>query len=362
MARRFFDPELCRAIREAKHGASDLDEMESNLRLAISRHRRPAHSPEAQSPEAHAAAFERFTCPPNLPEIGTREKSPGEKILADTLLRRGFPVRLEDRGLALCPGAMPEDAEFLAKLLRRLEPKPTKMTSLTCEVWNDRHFLITVAVDDPSLLDQFRRRVLFGRSVQSSGFIGSPVQDSHLMNSFEGFRRTHYGARFPLVYIEEGIALLVKVLPWVGVLTSMSCEGHLDRADRRDENHAIPRIWFYNDFHGEWCRLIFERLCGDLEIAGLWGFDSSGRRSDWLGCTWLATTTPPTCSEEQRHLFEQIQEMARRFFDPELCRVIRAAKEQATSLEDLADALNRGLADYQIRGGRLPNQAHRADR
>jgi len=349
MARRLFDPELCRAIREAKHSAGDFDEMERNLRRAIGRHCRPGRRPEAR-----AAAFERLSCLPNLPEIGTREKSPGEKVLADTLLRRGFPVRLEDRGLALCQGAMPEDVEFLTRLLRRLEPITT--TSVTCEVWNEHQLLTTVVVDDPWQLDQFRRRVLFGRSTRSSGFITAPVRESQLMNSFEGFRSTRYGARFPLERFEEGVALLVKVLPWVGVLTSMSCQGHLDRADRGGENQTLPRIWFYNEFHSEWCRLIFERLCGDLEIAPQWEFVNGGSGgNNWLGCLWLATTTPPASIEEQRHLFDQIQEIARRFFDPELCRVIREAKRQATSLDDLAYSLDRGLADFRLRGGRLPS-------
>lgn len=351
MARRLFDPELCRAIREAKRSASDFDELESKLRHAILKHRRPDRSIEAR-----AAAFDRLSCLPNLPESGTREKSAGEKILADTLLQRGFPVRLEDRGLALCEGAMQDDVEFLLRLLRRLEPVTER--SLACDVWIDHQLLTTVAVDDPWQLDQFRRRVLFGRTVRSSGMIGPPVQKSHLMNSFEGFRSTRFGARFPLMYLEEGVALLVKVLPWVGVLTSMSCEGHSDRGHRRDERDAVPRIWFYNHYHREWCRLIFERLCGDLEIAGLWRF-TAGSPTDWLGCIWHATSIPPTSREAQRHLFEQIQEIARRFFDPELCRVIREAKTRATSLEDLAVCLDCGLADFQRRTGRLPYQARR---
>ena len=354
MARRLFDPELCQAIREAKKGSHDLEDMKHRLHQAIRKHRR-----SRPTPADRAAAFDRIRCLPQLPEIGMREKSPGEKVLADTLLRRGFPVRLEDRGLVLCPGAMPEDVEFLGRLLRRLEPvaEPT----LTCDVWSGHRLVTTVAVDDPWQLDMFRRRVLFGRSTRSSGMIGPPVRETELMNSFDGFLRCRFGARFPLVYFEEGVALLVKVLPWVGVLTSMSCQGHLDRVDRLGEAAATPCIWFYNHFHSEWCRLIFERLCGDLEIARLWEFDSSGR-NHWLGCTWHASKTPPKSAGDQKVLFEQIQEIARRFFDPELCRVIREAKARATSLDDLAMCLDQGLADFQMNGGRLPFQADRARR
>jgi len=98
--------------------------------------------------------------------------------------------------------------------------------------------------------------------------------------------------------------------------------------------------------------------CGDLESVGLWRF-TAGHRTDWLGCIWHATSIPPTSREAQRHLFEQIQEIARRFFDPELCRVIREAKTRATSLEDLAECLDRSLADFQARTGRLPCQEYR---
>src|SRR5690606_11393476 len=88
MARRLFDPELCQAIREAKKGSRDLEDMKHRLHLAIRRHRRSRPTLADRS-----AAFDRIRCLPQLPEIGIREKSPGEKVLADTLLRRGFPVR-----------------------------------------------------------------------------------------------------------------------------------------------------------------------------------------------------------------------------------------------------------------------------
>jgi hypothetical protein len=343
MARRLFDPELCRVIREAKHGARDLEDLQNRLHSAIRNVRRTRPSIKERP-----ASFDRIRLLPGLPEIGTREKSPGEKALADTLLRRGFPVRLEDRGLALCPGAMPEDVEFLGRLLRRLETS-TK-ASENCNVWSGLDHLATVAVDDPGQLEQFRRKVLFGRSTRPSGMIGPPVRETAAINSFEGFRRCEFGARFPLQFIEEGVALLVKILPWVGVLTSMSCEGHLNRGDRRGEDAATPRIWFYNRYHSEWCRLVFERLCGDLEIARQWVFDNSGRE-DWLGCTWSATATPPVSLTERRLLFDQIQEMARRFFDPDLCRLIREAKSRAVSLDDLANCLDHALA---VHGMGLP--------
>jgi len=237
-------------------------------------------------------------------------------------------------------------------LLRRLETSTE--ASESCNVWSCRDHLATVAIDDPGQLEQFRRRVLFGRSTRPSGMIGPPVRETELMNSFEGFLRCRFGARFPLEYIEEGVALLVKVLPWVGVLTSMSCQGHLDRVDHRGEDPTVPRIWFYNQFHSEWCRLIFERLCGDLAIARLWQFDSSGH-NHWLGCTWSATTTPPESIGEQGDLFEQIQEIARRFFDPELCRIIRESKAKATSLDELAECLDRGIAAHRLGGGSIPD-------
>lgn len=83
----------------------------------------------------------------------------------------------------------------------------------------------------------------------------------------------------------------MKVLPWVGVLTSMSCEGHSDRGLRRDERDAVPRIWFYKRYHREWCRLVFERLaaisrssaCGDSrQGTGRTGWDASGTRPRFL--------------------------------------------------------------------------------
>jgi hypothetical protein len=300
------------------------------------------------TPNINANRSRPVLCLPDIPETGGRQKSEGEYLLADTLLRRGFPVCLEDRGLALCSGAMPEDVAFLTRLLR--QPRSGHVRSPSpLPVWHEEQKLLEVDIRDDGRLAAFRSRVLGGRTVTPSGMTGPPCRITDRMNSFEGFQDCRFGARFPLKFIEEGVALLVKVLPWVGVLTSMSCEGHLDQDRTSSAERAMPNIWFYSHYHAEWCRLIFERLCGDVEIAHDWRFEKSG--DGWLDNVWHASSQPPDSPLDQSRIFDRTQLMARRFFDPELCRRIRGAKQAAQNADDLAGSLDRALREFEQHGG-----------
>ena len=57
-----------------------------------------------------------------VPRRTSRQISLGEDWLADTLLRRGFPVVIENDGLRLCGGAWPEDVGFLEKKTASFDP------------------------------------------------------------------------------------------------------------------------------------------------------------------------------------------------------------------------------------------------
>lgn len=335
MARRFFDPELCRNIRKAKAGTSDLEDLKRRLDAVTFPCRHSANGGVTREPEeVHSSPPSPLL--PEIPEVGSRMRSLGEWTLADTLLRRGFPVRFEDRGLVLCPGAMEEDVKLLRRTLMRL--RPVRMHASQdfpkIDVWYGEQRLVGLPVDR-AYLTLLRETILVQDSRRRAGLTGPPCRGGRSHRDFAGFTRCRFGSRFPLRRLEDGIALLVKVLPWVGVMTSMSCEGHF----HEDKENTSPRLWFYSHYHSLWCEMLFNRLFGDLPIRQSWHFDHGETDGNWCSATWEASIEPPNTHEEQQFLFDQIQIMARRLFDPELCARIREAKSGCRGPENLVPRL-----------------------
>lgn len=290
--------------------------------------------------------------------MGRRNFTDGDRFFADTLLRRGFPVRFEERGLALCPGAMREDVEFLRRALngfRRAFPQTEQRRTGESDglgeeggalpfFYGEQHgpeHRDLIPTGHTAMLRRFQNRLLPAKPETVSGLTGSPIPGS-MDDNFDKFLRCRFGARVPVKGLESGTALLVKTLPWLGVLTSMSCHGHLreENTRRSDVDSTPPRLWFYSQYHSRWCEMIFNRLFQDLPIRESWVFHHGPEDGDWMSATWEAAQTPPENRREQQFLFDQIQLMARRLFDPELCERIRAVKLGATDMDDLERRLD----------------------
>src|SRR5690625_4299034 len=159
--------------------------------------------------------------------------------------------------------------------------------------------------------------------------------DSPGRYTWMGFKRNQFGARESLKNLEPGIALLVKVLPWFGVWTAMSCQGHL-----RKRNFNRPKLWFNGNFHGQWCKMVFEHLFRSWEFSKQWRFSWDAEGSGWCSAIWEARP-PLETKEEHKRCLEDIFFMARVLMLEGLSKRVRAAKAAVVRFEELKEALER---------------------
>lgn len=310
----------------------------------------------------------------NIPQSGGVEISPQVALLADTLLRRGFPVRVEPRGLALCLSINRWDVAYMRDLLAPLNffadamkgigPRPDERVGWSAakeveaqdgwlSIWGGKRLVMQVDLSDEQSLAALRSQILRRRSCRYEAGCSTMPDD---YRTWKGFLSNRFGAKLSTKELEQGMALLVKVLPWVGVRTSMSCHGHGLKGN--------PKIRFYGYYHSRWCEVIFERLFADLEIAKMWRFRHGSRNGDWASGKWeiyipqarqlLDLENPDdeeiiyayrSMEEAFAKVDEQIQIMARRLFDPVLCAEIREVRQQAEGVKDLAAVLEKALSD-----------------
>ena len=264
-----------------------------------------------------------------IPQTPNAKPTQATKILADMLLRRGFPVRLEGDGIGICKKVMYSDLELLFDLL---DPLIHLNDDDAFPLIQNGSVIATIGgMDDARLWKALRTSVLNFKSVKMETFLWSWEDKA----GWEDFLSNRFGSLVRIRELEAGIALLVKVLPWVGVRTGMSCHGHGEQA---------PKIWLWGYYHSMWCEMIFQKLFSDLPLSKLWRFDHGPEDGCFCSAIWVATSEPVNSEDSKQFLFDQIQLMARRLFDPALCEKIRNARSKASSVDDLPRLLDEALA------------------
>lgn len=250
--------------------------------------------------------------------------------LIDALLRRGFLVMRKDGGILLCPGTLAEDVELLFQLLHVRQRHAEGEWGVPV-FWNDR----VLARLDVTPVEQVQSRYpsLFRPTRRISGFTGPQGSASKFQLTWEGFQKCRFGANMPLKNLEAGIALLVKVLPWCGVRTSMSCEGH-----EKGGCYGPPSIWFFGCNHGMWCKAIFDHLFGAEDFAHQWEFSFNWEQDSWSGAIWRGGLESLSSSEHIECCMNA-QIAARSLMLPGLSEKIRAAKAAASCIEELQPSL-----------------------
>lgn len=265
------------------------------------------------------------------PETITRQ-------LRNALLLRGFPCFQDYLNIYLAPGFMDEDFAELNRLIRphalhkRIQGLVDNQPPIQIQDHN-RTTLYRLHSNSAELFLHRFPRIL--RESREISYLTSPDGWGNKGSKLSGFLETKFGSRVPVTHLEHGVALLVKVLPWYGVRTSMSCAGHL----RDNGGHTAAKVFFYGHFHGAWCQHIFESLFSEHEIARHWQFDLGPVHADkcrggvdpnWASASfqaapdWLPETENPR--REHRRSLERLHQIARQLMNPSLANHFRAKK------------------------------------
>jgi len=144
------------------------------------------------------------------------------------------------------------------------------------------------------------------------------------------FRACTFGAKVPVEVLEPGIALLVKVLPLLGLHTVDSCDGHLI---------APPRIRFISKHHWNWARLVLPVFTGDCgDFARGWGFHLQRYLGQETGVWLLGQDGCGTSVEKRFALYSAIQRLAVNIMEGGRASRMREGKRRLRSPERLERA------------------------
>jgi hypothetical protein len=218
--------------------------------------------------------------------------------------------------ILLCRGFIPEDPENLSLGLSIKSSSPLDQEYLLKHYKTDNidkmsYKSIRAMYDDVHSHGQF-----------AYGISGINDFSGMLNENFQTFRKCKFGVKVPVSYLDPGIALLVKTLPLIGVMTAMSCGGHL-----KDD----PVIIIRNEYHLNWVRHVFTYLFGAVE-----GFSIVNDDTSWQGCKLVFATNK---SDESSYFnaYWKAQTMARFLLDQDNSQKIRAAKELLENEDQLND-------------------------
>ena len=143
---------------------------------------------------------------------------------------------------------------------------------------------------------------------------------------WRAFKEYKYGPKVPVAVLEPAVALLVKVLPLIGVRSVFSCDGNA-----RGE---VPRIHVYDQHHLRWLRGVMRHLT-PRRLQNGWRFDEDG--GGWLSCRWIVGRSGRGL-EAWARLHAQTVAVACQLLDQDLLDKIRLARSRLFSQDDLNDA------------------------
>jgi hypothetical protein len=138
---------------------------------------------------------------------------------------------------------------------------------------------------------------------------------------FGSFSRCKYGTRIPAMLLDPGIALMVKVLPFIGVLSSFSCAGHFKES---------PKIFMLYIYHHQWlkCVLMNALSSSEIDLKNVHRIDMSE------GLVFLADKED---KDDHYRAYWRIQKIARYLLDKVNSEKIRLVKFTFTNEKELFD-------------------------
>lgn len=247
-----------------------------------------------------------------------------ERQLGEILLLRGFPVEPVKGGLAFCKGCLPEDDAYLLNVLRGApsrtrEGEPAARLRLTRQ-WID------LTDGQIRYLERYwsrrRYRHVFGE-------VSIRGKDIPRFQTWESFRKTRYGASVPVEKLDAEIALMVKVLPWYGVWTIMSCRGK----PQRKESAYIAMM---GPYHLAWWEAVMWTLAPRFWSWDFMSFAVLEEEPGWLDYRWDICYWPWRLNDT---LVTEVNHLARLMINREVSQAVRAAKDPCGSPEDFREAL-----------------------
>jgi hypothetical protein len=246
---------------------------------------------------------------------------PGERVKT-ILCWRGFLARRDGAGVFLCTGSMDCDVKMLQQFgfdVRRIEGHPDNWVEI----------LAPDAVADETLFQLFNRPPRH-RLPGPFGF------DITFRQDWNTFKKRKFGAKIPVEILDLGIALLVKVLPLLGLHVIDACDGHLAYP---------PHIRLLSTHHLNWARLLLPSFAPQGKgFERQWVFQSApwnSPRWDFPEETgvWLLGTTGCGESLEGRFSFyTAIQSLAVNIMEGGRSSRLRKAKKRLLSPQALERA------------------------
>ena len=228
----------------------------------------------------------------------------------EVLLWRGFPVKREGDTLYLAKGVHPYDIAMLERFTDVIE--------------EDNRTLDTCARIMPFARERRAFALFSARS--RNGMTGPFDWGGHVEDDWAAFHRLRFGVKVPVKHLDPGIALLVKILPLLGLHTVMSCDGHTEKA---------PIIHFMSEYHWKWAQVALPQfLPMDDAFVRQWTFKEDDR--GWLKHQWLLASGG--CGpdiEAQYALYANIQRLCRSIMFSGLAPRARETKQNMRGPDDL---------------------------
>lgn len=237
------------------------------------------------------------------------------------LLWRGFLVRRENNAIFLCTGSAKGDLEMLQDFgfpVRPIQNHPD----------NSAEILDPGAIDDEVLFRLFNH----SRWPRLGGPFGIDV---NFDQDWDTFQRRKFGAKLPVGLLDPGIALLVKVLPVLGLHVIDACDGHLAHA---------PWIRFLSEYHLSWARLVLPMFTADGGFKHQWRFrceEWNSRRWDFpyeIGMWHLGAEGCGDSLQKRIELYGRTQGLAVNIMESSRSSRLRKAKQRLPSPERLERA------------------------
>ena len=158
-----------------------------------------------------------------------------------------------------------------------------------------------------------------------------------LSRGFKTWKKCKFGVRAPVKNLDVELALIVKTLGCLGVITSYSCSGH---------GKAIPGIAMNSIFDAKWARALIENTFDDLKYS--WNLS---RDTDHWAKQGIELGNSPLTSETVNCFFWEMQRVARSFLKEEVIARIQQLKEEVQREEDLdSDELARKINELNLDG------------